>query len=109
MKNRIYILLDKSLTNQQKVVQAAHLSLEVARLKGISGEHPSIIVLGIHRDSLDQIRKYLAKKNLEHVDFYEPLLNFITGIATVPLSIDEGKLLQHIPMLKSHDFLGECK
>jgi hypothetical protein len=83
MKNRIYILLDQSLSNQQKVVQAAHLSLEV-------------------------IREYLAKKRIDSVDFYEPLLEAVTGIATVPLTPADGKFLQHLPMLKSRDFLGEC-
>ena len=108
MKNRIYILLDAALSNQQKVVQAAHLSLEVVRLRGTSEEHPSIIVLAIDQNSFAHVREYLQKKKLEYVDFYEPLLGFVTGLATIPLTPDQGKLLQHFPMLKNKDFLGEC-
>jgi hypothetical protein len=108
MKNRIYILLDQSLSNQQKVVQAAHLSLEVIRLKGSLDYHPSIIILAVNANSFSQLREYLAKKRIDSVDFYEPLLEAVTGIATVPLTPADGKFLQHLPMLKSRDFLGEC-
>lgn len=100
----MYILLDKTLSNPQKVVQSSHLSLESTRILGPFLEHPSIIVLKIKPQQIEDLKKYLDLKEIKHITFYENLLKKITGIATIPLTKEEGKLLQHLAMLKDEDF-----
>ena len=105
---RVYIFLNKELSDPQKIVQSSHLALESAREFQIE-HHPSIIVLGIVRSNLMDIEKYLKAKNIKFVNFFEPDINEVTGLATQPLDTVTSKLLQHFPMIKIKDFKGDCQ
>ncbi len=100
----MYILLDEDLSNPQKVVQSSHLALEATRSLGPLLEHPSIIVLKIKKTQIEDLKSFLDLKGIKYVTFYESLVSKITGIATIPLTKQEGKTLQHLPMLKNEDF-----
>lgn len=102
---RIYIFLNKHLSNPQKIVQAVHLGVESGRTFDLSEEHPSVIVLAIELKDIEKIKEYLNKKSIRCVDFYEPLLKSVTGLATEPISLDTGKFLQHFPTIKEKDFM----
>ena len=104
IKDRVYVFLNKELSNPQKTVQVAHLAMESAR-KFPSENHPSLIVLAIDLSMIEGIKKYLLKKDIQSVEFFEPLFESITGLVTAPLTAAQGKLLQHYPMIKDKDFL----
>ena len=104
-KDRVYIFVDKNLTNPQKVVQSTHLGIE-SQKQYPSEVHPSVIVLAISLDQINYIKETLIKRSIKFVDFYEPLFDKITGIATEPISKDIGKYLQHFPTIKEKDFIN---
>lgn len=104
MKDRVYVFLNKELSNPQKTVQVAHLAMESAR-KFPSESHPSLIVLAIDLSMIEGIKKYLLKKDIQSVEFFEPLFEEITGLVTAPLTKNQGKMLQHYPMIKDKDFI----
>lgn len=106
MKNRVYIFLDKNLSNPQKIVQSTHLGIESAR-KFHAEIHPSIIVLSITLEEIESIKTTLMKRDIQFVDFYEPIFDSITGLATEPISKDQGKYLQHFSTIKEKDFLNQ--
>jgi hypothetical protein len=103
MKDRVYIFLNKELSNPQKIVQSTHLGIESSRHYK-SDIHPSVIVLSITLKELDSIKQTLQKRNINFVDFFEPLFNSVTGLATEPISKDQAKYLQHFAMIKDKDF-----
>lgn len=98
MKDRVYIFLDKTLTNPQKIVQSTHLGIESNR-QFPSETHPSVIVLSVTPEQFLSIKQTLEKRSIKCVDFYEPLFDKVTGIATEPISKETGKYLQHYPMI----------
>lgn len=104
-KERVYIFLDKTLTNPQKAVQATHLGIESGRHFPCD-VHPSVLVLAINLSQSSEIKATLTKRGIKFVEFYEPLFDKVTGIATEPISMDVGKYLQHYPMLKDKDFIA---
>ena len=104
MKRKIYIFLDKTLPNPQKVVQGAHLALESGRTFNTGGEHPSIVVLAISIEEMNNIQLYLEKQEIKNITFFEPLFNKHTGIATEVIDEARGKKLQHFSMIKNKHF-----
>lgn len=104
MKRRIYIFLDKTLDNPQKVVQGAHLALESGRTFNTEGDHPSIIVLAISTEEMDNIQLYLEKQAIKNITFFEPIFNKHTGIATEIIDEKRAKKLQHFSMMKNKHF-----
>ena len=104
MKDRVYIFLDKSISNPQKTVQSAHLGME--SIRHFSCEvHPSVIVLAINLNEIEKIKEYLSKKGIRFVEFFEPLFDKISGISTEPISKETSKVLQHYSTIKDRDFI----
>lgn len=103
MKNRVYVFLDKNLNNPQKLVQSTHLGIESTR-KFPSNVHPSVIVLSIDLNQVDNIKKTLTQRGIQFTDFFEPLFDSVTGLATEPISKEQAKYLQHFAMIKEKDF-----
>ena len=72
MKKRIYVILDKTLSDPQKVVQSSHLALESGYVFGRPKEgHPSIVILAVNPENIPSLRLYLEKKGVKFIDFYE--------------------------------------
>lgn len=105
---KVYIFLDKTLSNPQKIVQSTHLGIESNRHYPCD-HHPSVVVLSVTSDQFEEIKKTLNKREIKSIDFYEPLFDKVTGIATEPITPNKGKYLQHFPMIKDKDFISENK
>jgi hypothetical protein len=106
-KERIYVFLDLSLTNQQKLVQTGHLSYESSRAFPVD-KHPSIILLAMEPHDLEKVQTQLDKINIKNVSFFEPDLNKNTGLATEPLTKEQAKKLSEFRLIKKYDFQKEC-
>jgi hypothetical protein len=106
-KERIYVFLDLSLSNQQMLVQTGHLSYESSR-KFPSDSHPSIILLAMQPQDMEKIKSHLDNLNIKNVIFFEPDLNKNTGVATEPLTKEQAKKLSEFRLIKKNDFQKEC-
>lgn len=104
MKNYVYIFIRKDLEPAQKIVQASHVALEVARTN-ILKEHPSIILIGVknHQDCLNK-KASLENKGFIVTPFYDTLFhNEMTALGVLTSSEEERILLKKYQLYKENN------
>lgn len=101
MKKSIYVFVRKDLAPIQRLVQTAHVCLELSRKVDLPDERYNIVVLGIR--SLAKLREVIIELDtlqINSIKFEEPDLGEMTSIATVPLTKEQGLVLSRYKLLE---------
>ena len=51
--NKLYILVNKQLSNSQRAVQACHVAIEFSLKYSAQWKHESIVILGVDQDEIN--------------------------------------------------------
>ena len=84
MSNKLYILVNKQLSNSQRAVQACHAAIEFQKKYGNEWKHESLVILGVpNQDEMDEwFYDLMNMKLLKVSPFLEPYYDHaVTAIA----------------------------
>jgi hypothetical protein len=103
LKKVVYVFLRKDLGHTQRIVQAAHVCMEVGRRFPLPDERYRIIILGIRSEAkLSDVSKELCEHDIQHLEFQEPDMDMQrTAIATEPLDGEKAKLFARYRLLEN--------
>lgn len=107
MNNYIYIFIRKDLSNSQKIVQACHSVVDLAK-NNLFDNHPYIIILGV-KDELSLLRESYRISELTKIkpySFREPdLNNQLTSVAFLTKNDEERAFFKKYNLLNDKSFL----